>query len=1110
MQLKILKSMLVWWFVVALLVHAQSAGPSFGHPRTKVQYGQLPLTFEANQGQLPPVVSFVSHAPGYSAYLTSEGMLLSLRSKSAMPEMVDAPKGASNHVTLSFQLRGAAKNPPAIGEGKQSGLVNYFIGRDPSKWHTNVATYAQVRYKNVYQGIDLVYYGDQRQLEYDFEVAPGADPRQIRFAIHGIRHLQVARDGNLLLDTAVGELRFQAPVLYQLSKGQRVAIRGGYDVNDDNTVSFRLDSYDPRRPLIIDPVLVYSSYLGGTGNEQVAGITVDANGNAYVVGSTDSPDFPLTTLGSTTTGNSQVFVAKIDATGSNLLFCDFLGGNSQDNGYGVALDAAHNVFVTGSTASGDFPLVNPFQGTYPGSYNGFLAKISSEGSSLMYSTYFGGNGSDVPVGVAVDTNGSAVIAGYTSSTSLPLSSAFQSGVFPNQGGLYGNYGFVAKFSPDGSSLMYSTYLGGSSNTPFNCGGTPCWPEPSSMVYGLALDVDGNTYVAGTTNTYNFPVTAGAFLSSDSTSMNGSIGFVSKFGNTGNLAYSTYFGDSLLTVITSVAVDAHGSAYVSGLALDDGTFPVTSTTICDPTVYGSACNFAFVSKFDPTAASLVYSTFLGPNNYAVPQAIALDRDNNAYVLAAASSGTFDTVNAIESFDGASDILLVEIDPTGSTQLFATYLGGAGNDMPAPSGMALDAQGSIYLAGTTDSSDFPVMQSAFQTTLAGNSDAFVAKIAAASGAAVALTPVTLAYADETVGTSSQPEDVLLRNMSSSWLSVASLSVLGDFSETDTCTGGVPPAGTCTLSISFSPTASGLRNGSVVITDDASGSPHSINLSGTGLGPSASLTPASLTFPGVLVGSSSPSQLVTLANGGNADLTISSIQISGDFSQTNNCPPTLPAGSSCGINVTFTPNTAGVRSGSLAISDNAPGSPQLSALNGAGEDFSLSSSITSSTVNAGGTATYTVKISPLTGAFSNSIAISCSGAPSTTTCKLSSVSVTPGTNSVSVIVKIATTAPSARAATLVPSPNRAVYALWIQFQALGLFGLVVSGSKRRLRKSTLVLAVLLIASACLLASGCAGGTGIGPQGQPGTTPGTYAISVSGSSGPLHHSLPLTLIVQ
>ena len=635
------------------------ANPGYGapaQPRLAESYGKLPLSFEVNKGQTDSRVKFVSRGSGYSLFLTGNEAVLSLRKSNSngkrqrangvaqgshsnpavLPGLFAGPEAHENGAAfpayfrtptaeftdsapandcrgkdlekpqglkgepcatqatdalLRMKLVGANSNPKIVGTDELPGKSNYFIGNDPKKWRTNVPNYAKVKYANVYPGVDLVYYGNQGQLEYDFVVQPGADLRQIALDVgaglvpaqgghpQGVP-LQIDGKGDLVVGTDGGEVIFHKPVVYQpatynelrtTNGGGRDLVEGQYVLRGDNRIAFRLSDYDRRRPVVIDPALAYSTYLGGGDADAGLRIAIDVWGNAYVTGSTDSSDFPTTpgAIQSTYAGGScpqarapvvlpglgcgDAFVSKLNSTGSALIYSSYLGGTGGDQGIGLAVDASGNAYVVGMTGSSDFPTTpGVFQTTYAGGScpggncgDAFVSKLNPTGSALLYSTYLGGSSNDGCSSIAVDASGNAYVTGWTTSEDFPTTPGAFQGVNSVRG-----LAFVSKLNAVGSALVYSTALG-----PGCCG---------TAGTGIAVDALGNAYVTGTTGTVGgFPTTAGAFQTTFGGFPNDA--FVTEFNADGSaLIYSTYLGGGGDDEGAGIALDASGNAYVTGI------------------------------------------------------------------------------------------------------------------------------------------------------------------------------------------------------------------------------------------------------------------------------------------------------------------------------------------------------------------------------------------------------------------------------------------------------------------------------------------------------------------------------------------------------------------
>ncbi len=676
-------------------------------------------------------------------------------------------------------------------------------------------------------------------------------------------------------------------------------------------------------------MLVYSTYLGGS-FARGSGIVVDASGNAYVVGTASSPggsiivlpaDFPTTPGAFQTTyggGDDDVFVSKLNAAGSALLYSTYLGGSGSDRGFGIAVGASGDAYVTGDTDSSDFPATPGAFQTALGPYGyAFVSRLNAAGSALLYSTYLGG-GEESSRGIAVDSSGNAYVTGWTLSSNFPTTlGAFQTTRGPDYAA------FISKLNAAGSTLVYSSYLHGSGE---------------DRGSGIAVDSSGNAYVTGYTFSFDFPTTPGAFQTAQSGFTDA---FVSKLNAVGSaLLYSTYLGGSNGRAGDSgsgIAVDASGNAYITGDTFSSD-FPTTSGAF-QTTFGGSNCSYspcrdqAFVSKLNAVGSALVYSTYLGGSGGDGGSGIAVDASGNTYVTGGTGSSDFPTTaGALQTTFGGGqpDAFVSKLSASGSALVYSTYLGGSNLDVG--SAIAVDASGNAYVTGETGSTNFPTTAGAYQTTL-GNFDAFLAKISFAAAPVLALTPSSLTFAPQAVGTTSDVQKVRLSNNGTKALDITSIAAGGDFAQTNDCPATVAPAGFCTLSVTFTPMAAGTRTGAIMITDNAAGSPHKLALTGSGGIPVVTLTSASLTFAAQAVGTTSPAQPTTLKNTGSGPLSIISIAVSGDFAQTNNCGSKVNPGASCTLNVTFKPTAIGTRAGAVTINDDGAGSPHKVLLTGTG---------------------------------------------------------------------------------------------------------------------------------------------------------------------------------
>ncbi len=705
------------------------------------------------------------------------------------------------------------------------------------------------------------------------------------------------------------------------------SVDGRWVLKGGHQVGFELAAYDASRPLVIDPALSYSTYIGGTGTDGAFGVAIDQFGNAYVTGFTSSTNFPTKSpYQKANAGGIDTFALKLNRTGTALVYSTYLGGTGTEYPFGMAVDSLGEAFEVGNTGSANFPVTaGAFQTTcvscalYPAV---FLTKFSAAGNSLLYSTFIGGSGDNRAFGITLDSAKNAYIVGWTTSTDFPVTTgAFQTTYIT---GSQSN-AFVTEMNSTGTALVYSTYLGGS---------------VQDVGFGIALDSSDNTIVTGYTYSPDFPVTTGAFQTT--TTVNGAA-WVTKL-NVGGTAeiYSTYLGGTTGTSAgNSVAVSSAGNAYIAGYTCASD-FPVTAGVV--QSTFGGDCTpaggDAFVTELNSTGSALVFSTYLGGTGDDVGFSIGLDQSDNVYITGRSSStnypvttGAFQPTNA-----GSYDAIYSVLNATGTSLLYSTYLGGTAVDVAFV--MAVDKLGNSYIIGRTYSTNFPVTPGVVQSTMRGTTNAVVFKFAPG----VQAWPLSLNFGTEAIGQTSAALTTKLTNSEAATLNISTITLVGadaaDYLITgNTCGSTLASGASCTVTLTLTPSTTGTRTAVLSIADNAANTPQNVSLTGVGSNSNATLTPATLTYAAQVIGTSSPAQAATLTNTGSVAITITSISAAAPYTQTNNCGSSLAAGANCTINVVFTPTKSGTQTGTLSVVDNAPNSPQKVALTGVGAAISFS---------------------------------------------------------------------------------------------------------------------------------------------------------------------------
>jgi hypothetical protein len=1134
--------------LAALFVLLALSDPAANAQKALPDYGKVPLSFEPNRGQTDPHAQFLSRGPGYALFLSPQEAVLSLQTSkpankpNANGIPVVAPAKTS---TLRMQILGA--NPAAMAKGQQSlpGTANYFQGTDQTQWKTAIPTFQRVSYTAIYPGVDLIYYGNQRQLEYDFVVAPGADPNRIALGFHGATPRVEASTGDLVLAIAGSQTRFHKPVVYQLEGTRKTPISGNYTIAN-NQVHFALGSYDKSKTLVIDPVLSYATYIGGTFNDLINGIAVDAAGNTYIVATTQSADYPTKNpyqsispgIANSQGRRSSMVVSKLNATGTALVYSTYLGSTDSTEGFGIAVDSGGNAYVVGDTTYGTYPVTpgafqticggnytipagspvgvraNGCVGAGQGDLGGVLTKLNPTGTGLVYSTYLSGNNYNSLRAVAVNAAGEAYVTGSTNSFCnhgvynpngtgyqayfcFPFTSgAAQNGVADSIGGGGKVFATFTKFDAAGASLIYSSLLGPTTDA-----------QTSAIGYSVAVDPSGAGYMSGTSSN-NLFTTSGSYQPAV-TGNRGSFPFVAKFDPTAKkLVYSTFVAGpkpNLNNSIAYVAVDAAGSAYLAG-STDDCSFPTTAgayqTMASFPPGFAGNCHAGFVTKLNPAGTALVWSTFLGnasgSGNTAYLSAIALGADNSVYVTGNGVGGGYPSLNPVLPQSQFSTYpIITRLNPAGSALLFSTTLSGTSSASDFGTGIAVDGSGNMYIAGQTNSYTFPVTPGAFQLTNHapnGNvSNGFVAKIAPTLTTTTALTlPTGTVTAGQSVkltakvtgqtGSTAAPTGTV------TFLGGTTTLGTGTLDSTGTATYTAPSLNATTYSITASYAGDTAFSASVSAAQNLVVSPATPNVTLTT--PATALVGAPVTLAVTVTGTGgTPTGTITFKDG-TATLGTATLATGAASYSTS----TLTTGAHT-ITASYSGDSifAATTSAASNVTINVPAT------------ISIAATPNSLTIVHGSSGSVVITGTP-TGGYTGTLTFACGTLPTAATCAFAptSLSFTGNNTPQSTTLTLSTITTAALEYPPLGHSNLTVFAASL-FMPLGF--LIHRRNRSKLR--SMLLLVLLVAS-----SGIVGITGCGSSGSTNsktvTTPiGSYSIAVNltTASGTTTLSIPVTV---